>query len=78
MTKRIGQLTTQEVKEQMSIAGDPDKLITMMNEMLTVMAKVDNTNAAELLNLELVLQRLLAESCTWIRIYEGRTKQKIR
>jgi len=77
MGRKLSQMTTAEVKAEMSIAGSPDKLITMMSEMSDVMSKVDMTNAAELINLEFVLRRLLAESRLWIRFYEGRTGQKI-
>lgn len=77
MRKRIADLTTAEMREQMSIAGNPEKLTAMMQEILGVMSKVDSTNAAELINLEFVMQRMLAESRTWIRIYEQRTGQKI-
>lgn len=77
MGRKISQMTTQQVKEEMSIAGSPDKLSGMMDEMLNVMAKVDMTNSAELINLEFVMQRLLAESRVWIKIYESRAGQKI-
>lgn len=77
MGRKISLMTTQQVKEEMSIAGSPDKLIGMMDEMLKVMGKVDKTNAAELINLEFAMQRLLAESRKWIKIYESKTGQKI-
>lgn len=77
MGRKISQMTTQQVHDEMSIAGSPDKLIGMLKEMEAIMSKVDSTNSAELINLEFVMQRLLAESRTWIKIYESRTGQKI-
>lgn len=70
-------ITTEQLKSELSIAGNPDKLIAMMDEMLTVMHKADATNAAELINLELVMKRLLYESKLWRKMYEQRTNQKI-
>jgi hypothetical protein len=75
--KRLSQLTTDELKEQLSIAGSPNKLIGMMQDILVIMAKVDQTNAAELINLDLVLRRLQAEVRFWKRQYEDRIGQKI-
>jgi len=65
------------MKEQFSIAGNPDKMIMMMQEILSVMAKVNPKNSAELINLEFLMQRMWAESKTWIKLYEQRTGQKI-
>jgi hypothetical protein len=76
--KRLSQMTTEEVKQELSIAGSPEKLIGMMGEIGDIMAKVDQTNVAELINLELILRRLQAEVRTWMRMYEDRTGQKIR
>jgi hypothetical protein len=78
MKKRLSELTTDDMREQMSIAGDPDKLVAMMQEMEVVMSRVNRKNSAELINLEFVMKRLHAESIVWIRIYEQRTNQKIR
>jgi hypothetical protein len=77
MARKISTLTKAQMKAEMSIAGDPDKIIAMGGEMLRIMAKVDNTNAAELINLEFLMRRLLAESRTWMKIYCRRTGQKI-
>lgn len=76
--KHLSQMTTEDVKKELSIAGSPDKLIAMMGEIGDIMAKVDQTNAAELINLEFIMRRLQAEVRVWIKHYEGRTGQKIR
>ena len=34
MKKRLSQMTTEEVKNELSVAGDPDKLILIMNDIL--------------------------------------------
>jgi hypothetical protein len=77
MARKISQLTTAQMREEMSIAGSPDKLVKILQDIEKIMATVDTTNCAELINLEFVMQRLLAEARTWIKIYESRTGQKI-
>lgn len=71
-------MSTEDVKKELSIAGSPDKLIAMMSDIGDVMSKVDQTNAAELINLEFILHRLQAEVRVWKKVYEERTGQKIR
>ena len=75
--KKLSQMSTQELKAELSIAGSPDKLIGMMSEIGDVMAKVDQTNAAELINLDFIVRRLHAEVRMWMKLYEDRTGQKI-
>lgn len=75
--KNLSQMSTDEVKKELSIAGSPDKLIKMMSDIGDIMAKVDATNAAELINLEFILKRKLAEVRVWKKMYESKTGQKI-
>jgi hypothetical protein len=75
--KRLSQMSTEDVKNELSIAGSPDKLIKMMGDIGDIMAKVDVTNAAELTNLDFIIRRLHAEVRLWIKAYEDKTGQKI-
>jgi len=62
MPKSLCQLTWKEVQKQMSIAGSPDKITQLGREIeAMLMPTIDATNRAELTNVELMLQRLLAE-----------------
>lgn len=76
--KKLSQMSTEDVKKELSIAGAPDKLIEMMGDMGDIMSKVDQTNAAELINLDFIIRRLHAEVRIWMKLYEDRTGQKIR
>lgn len=77
MEKPISQLTTEEVKELMSVAGNPEKIADIMIEMLMLASSADETNPAELINLELAVERVLAEVRLLKRQYEETTGQKI-
>lgn len=78
MAKKLGQMTTEEVKQEMSIAGSPDKIVGIMHDVLLIIAeKVDHTNAAELINMELALRRVAAEVKLTIKRLGKRTGQKL-
>ena len=77
MEKPISQLTTEEVKELMSVAGNPEKIADIMIEMLMLASSADETNPAELIKLELAVERVLAEVRLLKRQYEETTGQKI-
>lgn len=74
----LSRMTTKQLKAEMSIAGEPDKVIAIMQEMLSSAAKVDTTNAAELINLELATKKVLAVVRFWKRIYSKRTGQQMQ
>lgn len=77
MAKKLSQLSTEDMRNQMSIAGSPDKVTDLMTEINDLMAdKLDLTNPAELLNVDFALQRLRAEVKIWVRQLERKTKQK--
>lgn len=65
------------IREEMSIAGSPDKLIRLMKDMRKTMSKVDKTNAAELTNIQFVLEELIKISNSWKRKYMKKTGQII-
>jgi len=75
--KKLSQMSIEDVKKELSIAGAPEKLIGMFGDIGDIMAKVDQTNAAELINLDFIVRRLHAEVRVWMKLYEDRTGQKI-
>ena len=77
MAKPLSKMSREELKEEMSIAGDPKKLIKIFDLMLDSAVLVDPTNPAELINLELALKRVQAEVKRWKRLYSKRTGQQI-
>lgn len=77
MGRKLSTMTSAQLKAEMSIAGSPDKLMDMRERILGIMAEVNDKNPAELINLELLMERLLAESRTWMKLYGQRTGQKI-
>ena len=55
-------MTREEFLKEMSIAGSPEKIATLGDDVMKLIAsKLDVTNRAELTNVELMLQRTLAE-----------------
>lgn len=55
-------MTWAEVQQEMSIAGSPEKITQLGKDILRLIGKtIDTTNRAELTNVELMLQRILAE-----------------
>lgn len=75
--KPLHLLSSADFKEELSIAGSPDKIMDMKERIVAIMAEVNSKNAAELINLEFLMERLLAESRTWMKLYGQRTGQKI-
>jgi len=62
MGKKLYQMTREEFLKEMSIAGSPEKIATLGDDVMKLIAsKLDVTNRAELTNVELMLQRTLAE-----------------
>lgn len=77
MPKRISQLSTDDMLNEMSIAGSPEKVVGIMTELHNIMAtKLDLTNPTELLNMDFALQRLRAEVKIWVRQLEKKNNQK--
>lgn len=58
---RLEQLTKQEFRKQLSIAGDPDKIMELSDEIWELVCKIDHKNPAELANMEFSLYRMAAE-----------------
>lgn len=76
MGKKLYQMTWAEVQQEMSIAGSPEKIAQLGNEVMgLIVSKMDATNRAELINVEFMLQRVLAEIKAEQRRYDRRHKQ---
>ncbi len=62
MAKRLRDMTSAELKMEMSLAGSPDKIMDLGDEILRlVYNKMDKTNIAEHINVILMLRRIVAE-----------------
>lgn len=56
-------MTWADVQQEMSIAGSPEKITQLGEDILELIGKtIDATNRAELTNVEFMLQRILAET----------------
>lgn len=71
MGKNLSQMSWKEVQEQMSIAGNPEKITQFGREIeALLMPAIDATNRAELTNIDLMLRRLMAEIKLAQRMYD--------
>lgn len=71
MGKKLSQLTWADLQKEMSIAGSPEKITQLGKDILELIAdKTDCTNRAELTNIELMLQRVMAEIRLYQRMYD--------
>jgi hypothetical protein len=70
MAKKLSQMTWDEMQEEMSIAGSPQKITRLGRDIEALFVAIDATNRAELTNAEFMLQRLLAEIKLLQRMYD--------
>jgi hypothetical protein len=55
-------MTWEDVQKEMSIAGSPEKITQLGRDIETLlMPAIDATNRAEMINVEFMLKRLIAE-----------------
>lgn len=67
----LTQMTWQDVQQQMSIAGSPEKITQLGRQIeALLMHELDTTNQAELTNVEFMLNRLVAEVKLMQRMYD--------
>ncbi|HYH14329.1 MAG TPA: hypothetical protein VD794_03860 [Flavisolibacter sp.] len=79
MAKRLENMSRIELQQEMSIAGNPEKITGLFSEMHDLMAKtVDANNAAELINMNLALDRLKAEVKIWRNLLAKKSGQQIK
>jgi hypothetical protein len=68
---KLSALTWAQVQQQMSIAGNPEKITQLGREIESqLLPAIDATNRAELTNVEFMLQRLIAEIKLMQRMYD--------
>lgn len=78
MPKQLSQKSWKEVQQEMSIAGNPEKITALGSEIMEMVAmRVDETNPAELTNILFALDRVKAEIKLTLKRYENRTGQKV-
>ncbi len=78
MGRKLSQMSTADVQAEMSIAGRPEVITKKMTEIMKIVGTIERGNAAELINMEFALQRILAEVKLWKRQYEKRTGQQFK
>lgn len=70
-------MTWAEVQKEMSIAGNPEKIAKLGQEIWEKVAStIDAKNVAELINVQIALNRVLAEVKGEQRRHDKRTGQK--
>jgi hypothetical protein len=71
MSKLLPQMTWDDVKNEMSIAGSPEKITLLGRDIEKLIGStIDATNRAELTNVEFMLKRMTAEVKLWQRLYD--------
>ena len=71
MGKKLSQMTWAEVQKEMSIAGRPERITQLGEDVLNLIGHaIDASNRAELTNVEFMLQRVLAEIRLMQRMYD--------
>lgn len=79
MGKKLSQMTWAEVEKEMSIAGSPEKIAQLGQQVMELISsKIEATNKAELINVELMLKRVVAEIRLLQRMYDKRNRAKYK
>lgn len=78
MAKKLINMTWEEVKAEMSLAGSPDKVIKLADSIMRIIeVSIDDTNHAELTNIMFALDRIKAEVEGAQKRLEKRTSIKL-
>jgi hypothetical protein len=73
MGRKLTQLGTEDMRQEMSCAGSPDKIMGLMDNILKmVWASADKKNIAELINVEFALDRIKAE----VKLFRKKEEKK--
>jgi len=73
MPKKLSQMTTAEVKESLSIAGQPEAAMEVMSVVFdAITTLIDVKNIPSLDNVQFVLQRVIAELKQWEKMERKR------
>jgi len=71
MAKRL--MTTTEIKATMSIAGEPDNIIEVMQDIISIIAaRIDLTNIPSLDNMQFALEQIIADLHHWEKMERKR------
>lgn len=69
---KLSKMTWDDVQEEMSIAGSPEKITQLGKDIMQLIADShDKTNRAELTNIEFMLKRVIAEIKLYQRMYDN-------
>jgi hypothetical protein len=62
MGKKLSQMNNEDMRQEMSCAGSPEKIIALMDNLnKLIWERVNKKNIAELINVEFALDRVKAE-----------------
>lgn len=78
MGRKLSTLTWADVKKEMSIAGDPDKIIQIGGDIHDlIVSRINSRSIPELENMQFALKRVLAELKLLERFQRDRQNPKI-
>lgn len=70
MGRQLSRMSWDDVQNEMSIAGSPEKITQLGRHIIELIGKtLDQTNRAEFTNVEFMLKRINAEVKLWQRIF---------
>jgi hypothetical protein len=78
MGRKLSQMNTEDMRQEMSCAGSPDKIIALMGNILNLIwESADKKNIPELINVEFALDRIKAEVKLFRKKQEKKQSSKI-
>jgi hypothetical protein len=79
MAKRLISLTWVDMQNEMSIAGSPEKIAKLGEDLIDLIARSININSiSEVENTQFALQRVIAELKLWEKMQRDRQHLKIK
>jgi hypothetical protein len=79
MGRKLSTMSMEDLRQEMSIAGSPNKVMEMCGHAWDMIrTRLDPTNPAELINIDLMLRRMQAEIRLQLKVLEKRTGQKYK
>lgn len=77
MGRKLSQMSWQDLKEELSIAGDPEKMIEIAKDIEALITpRMDVHNIAEVMNVQLILKKIIADFKLWENIERKRQHPK--
>jgi len=78
MSKKLTSITWAELKKEMSIAGDPDAVVEVADDIVSlILGRINPQNIPSLINIQLALQKIMAEFRLYEKIQRDRQHPKI-